>query len=170
MKEDIRMEEKCFVNESFRTATKDLIAFISTIPREACTYRPPDVEDAWTIQEHIVHLADSEANAFLRLKTIVASPGTETFVIDENLWTREIDAHGEDMDEYVELLRTLRDIEYGFLTRLDYDANREKYVVHPKEQHLDIVTWVKWYGTDHFAFHQKLILRNLERWSVAIGG
>ena len=150
--------------DRFRNATAGILTFIETIPKEAYKFRPTEVEDAWTIQEHIVHLVDSEVNAYLRLKSIVAASGSAAFVLDENRWTQSIDARQQNVDLYVVLLQTLRDVELQFLESLDYERERDKFIVHPQEKHLDLIKWLSWYGPEHFGFHQKLMVRNLEEW------
>ena len=150
----------------FRQATEDILAFIEETPRDAFQFRP-DVAGAWTIQEHIVHMADSEVNAFLRLKTIIGSSGSRTFVVDEEAWTERIDAHREDVNVYIKLLRVVREVEQSFLDHLDIVAVKDRFVVHPLEERLNIEVWLEWYTAAHFEFHKEPMERNVRVWRAA---
>lgn len=144
---------------TFEAATRDFLDLVDSIPRAAMDYRPFD--DAWTCQEQVIHVADSEVNAFLRLKTILGDPGIATFVLNEESWTRNIDARNEKTEDYMELFRVIRRIELDLLLKLDarYEDN---YVVHPSMGHLDVAAWVEAYSVKHLQFHTELIERNLK--------
>ncbi|MBP7737644.1 MAG: DinB family protein [Spirochaetes bacterium] len=72
-------------------------------------YRPHR-DDAWTIKEHIIHLVDSEVNGFIRCKSIIAQPGSECYVMDEDVWTKNIRRKDEDIYKYIRLFGLVRTI------------------------------------------------------------
>jgi len=55
------------------------------IVREQWHYKPGT--DQWSIHEIIIHLADSEAHAYLRCRTILAEPGSTLIHFDEHQWS-----------------------------------------------------------------------------------
>src|SRR5258708_21758396 len=69
-------------------------------------YRSP--VEPWTIHEILVHIADSEANSFIRLRRLVAEPGTAVMGYDENSWGSRLDYHAQKPDDAIELVRWLR--------------------------------------------------------------
>jgi hypothetical protein len=89
--------------------------------------RRPAYEDAWTIKEHVIHLADSEANNFIRMKSILAQPGSNGFVIDEDAWVRNLRRADEDLGKYLRLFRLLREIETE-LFRAEIDKNQDYFM------------------------------------------
>jgi hypothetical protein len=100
--------------ERYRQGPSLLEAKIAGMSREILDYRP-DRPDAWAIREHVIHFVDSDVNAFVRLKSIIAQPWTECYVMDEELWTRNLRRKREDPGKYLRLLRALREIMLEFL-------------------------------------------------------
>jgi DinB superfamily len=86
-----------------------LEARVVGLPVDVLEFRPRYPE-AWTIKEHVIHLADSEANNFIRLKSIIAQPGSVGFVIDEIAWTSNLAHKREDIGKYLRLFRVVREI------------------------------------------------------------
>jgi hypothetical protein len=117
---------------------------------KATLNRRPAYEDAWTIKEHVIHLADCDTNGFIRIKSIIAQPGTECYVMDEDLWTRNLRRTDEDVEKYLKLFSLIRSIvaelvegeaaNPGFFTRtykgevrkIDIPGCLEIYVKHLK--------------------------------------
>jgi len=153
-----------FSKDRFNIATDVLLKFIEAIPKDSLKYRP-DVENGWTIYKHIIHIAESELNAFLRLKTILGEPGKETFVIGESKWINNIDCHKEYIDDYLLLLKIIRKIECNLLINLDYEKYESNKVIHPDYGEIDIKKWIECYTSYHFDFHIKLMKRNINLWN-----
>jgi hypothetical protein len=86
-----------------------LEARVVGIPANVLESRP-HYPEAWTIREHVIHLADSEINNFIRLKSIIAQPGSVGFVIDEMAWTSNIAHKREDVRKYLQLFRLVREL------------------------------------------------------------
>jgi len=150
----------------FEAATREFADYVDGIPRAAMDYRP--FAEAWTCQEHVIHAVDSEVNAFLRLKTILGDPGTATFVLNEEAWTKNIDARGEKVEDYIELFRILRRIELNLLLRLDSRCEN-LYVVHPAAGKIDVSGWVDIYTVKHLQMHIEFMERNLKLFRDANG-
>jgi hypothetical protein len=85
----------------------------------------PDMEDAWTIKEHLIHVVDSEINGFLRLKSILAQPNTSCYVMDEETWTKNIRRKNEDVRKYLAVYGLIKDLVYDLLVDED-EANWNK--------------------------------------------
>jgi hypothetical protein len=77
-------------------------------------YRPAR-PGAWTIGEHVIHLADSEANALVRCKSIIAQPNSECFVMDEEAWTANLARKKEDVKKHLALFKLIRSIVFDLL-------------------------------------------------------
>jgi hypothetical protein len=87
---------------------------ISDLSEDSCNYRP-DWQGAWTIKEHIIHLVDSEVNGFIRCKSIIAQPNTECYVMDEDLWTKNLTGKNEDTQKYIQLFGLIRNIVFDLV-------------------------------------------------------
>jgi hypothetical protein len=120
----------------------------------------PDYEDAWSIREHVIHLVDSETNAFIRLKSIIAQPASECFVTDEELWTKNLRSKKcENIAYYLELFGILRKICLDFISDTDIDTWKDAYfcrTYHGKKSEVTIEQWLKAY-TKHVQFHLEFI-------------
>ena len=103
-----------------------LEARLDGVAPERLDFRP-GYQDAWTITEHVVHLADSEANNFIRMKSIIAQPRSATFVIDEDAWTRNLMRKREDLGKYLRLFRLLREIVVDLVTD-ELESNQDFYL------------------------------------------
>ena len=92
--------------ESYGSAHARLLDALKEFPREMWGYRPAPGD--WTIQEVVVHIADSEANSFIRCRRLIAEPGSAVLGYDEALWTRALRYGEQSADDAVELFRWLR--------------------------------------------------------------
>ena len=59
--------------ESYGNAYEALVAAVGKFPREMWQFR--DEHGCWSIHEHVVHIADSEANSYIRCRRLIAEPG-----------------------------------------------------------------------------------------------
>jgi hypothetical protein len=115
----------------------------------------PDVEGAWTIKEHIIHLVDSEINGFIRLKSIFAQPGSDCYVMDEEPWTKNLRRKNEDLQKYIKIFGLIRDMAFDLMKDESpenfskdgyfrtYKNKREKITL---EKHLEVYN-------NHLKFH-----------------
>jgi hypothetical protein len=87
---------------------------LAGIPSDRIDFRP-DYEGAWSIKEHVIHLVDSDLNGFIRLKSIIAQSGTDCYVMDEEVWTKNLRGFDEDLGKYLGLFRLEREIARGFI-------------------------------------------------------
>ena len=152
-----------FDKSEYDTATEEMINFFNGIPKESLFFRP-NLEDAWSNQEHIIHFIDCEIAVFVRLKTILADSGITMYENIEDNWTKRIDYHKENVNDYIAVMRVIRKMAcHLFMNVIDeqYEGN---YVMHVKYGKIDLPTWVKWYTSYHFRFHKNLIERNLTLW------
>ena len=104
--------------ETYRDGAGRLLARVRSLPEGVIDFRPA-LEDAWTVREHIIHLVDSEINAFIRIKSIIAQPGSSCYVMDEDAWTRNIRRKNEDLDKYIAAFGLMRGMVYDLLVDED---------------------------------------------------
>lgn len=87
-------------------APATLSAALARFPRTMWGFRP--APDRWTIHEIIVHIADSEANSFIRCRRLIAEPGSAVLGYDEAGWARALTYGAQSADDAVELFKWLR--------------------------------------------------------------
>ena len=67
---------------------------LAKAPREALQWRPEP--GRWSVHEVVVHCADSEANAALRIRYLVAEKEPLIVGYDQDAWSRLFDYSAED--------------------------------------------------------------------------
>ncbi len=92
--------------ESYGDAYQKLVTALGNLPREMWHFRAD--ENGWTVHEIIIHIADSEANSYVRCRRFLAEPGSAVLGYDENRWARELDYSSQDADAALKLFRWLR--------------------------------------------------------------
>ncbi|MGQ0603567.1 MAG: DinB family protein [Anaerolineales bacterium] len=92
--------------ESYGRAHAELVAALKDFPRAMWGYRP--APDAWTIHEIVVHIADSEANSYVRGRRFIAEPGSTVMGYNEMKWARDLRYSEQDTETALELFRWLR--------------------------------------------------------------
>ena len=151
--------------EEYLQAGKKLISVFAEIPHEAYDYLPA-LEDAWSIREHAVHLADSDINNFIRLKSCIAQPASNGFVIREEEWAERIREKKEDPGKYLQVVELLREIMASFLnTVTDEDFHSRYYIrdYNGKVEKITLAEAVEMY-TFHIHIHLEYLERNLEEY------
>jgi DinB superfamily len=123
----------------------------------------PNVEDAWTIKEHMIHLVDSEINGFIRLKSIIAQPGSNCYVMDEETWSKNIKRKNEDVKKYLSVFKLMREMAYDLLVDEDESNWNKDYFVRTYRGETANVTIKKCLELyiDHLKFHLECIDRNI---------
>jgi hypothetical protein len=106
--------------ESYGRAHTKLVSALERFPREMWQFRP--ALDRWTIHEIIVHIADSEANSYIRCRRFLAEPGSAVLGYDEERWARELRYHDRSADDALELFRWLRGASYALIADLPESA------------------------------------------------
>lgn len=139
-----------------------LRAKMAEIDDAMLNYRP-DIEDAWTIKEHAIHVVDSEINGFLRLKSIIAQPGTHCYVMDEDTWTKNIRRKNEDVSKYLAVYALIKEMVYDLLVDEDAGNWNRDYFIRDYQGERSEVTIAKCLQIyiDHLRAHLEYIDRNM---------
>jgi hypothetical protein len=69
----MEQQERLQKIESYGNAYSVLVEALKQFPPEMWQFRPS--LDQWSIHELIVHIADSEANSYIRCRRFIAEPG-----------------------------------------------------------------------------------------------
>ena len=120
----------------------------------------PDLEDAWTIQEQLVHVLDSEMSLFLRIRQAVANPGSDAlpaFSLDK--WTEGFDHTSQSAKDTVGTFKKIHLLAYGVLKAMEKKDWSGYYVNHSTrgKQTLDDILKIM---AGHVDFHIDLMERN----------
>jgi len=140
---------------------------LAGVPAEVIDFRPGP--GRWTVHEIICHLADSEANAYVRLRKIVAENGSSIAIYDQDTWAQEL--HYAEMDHLaaLELFRLLRAANHAIITSTSDIVWATHAVNHPEKGSFTLDDWLRTYS-QHIPGHIRQIERNMEAWRKASEG
>jgi hypothetical protein len=123
-------------------------------------FRP--APDRWTIHEIVVHIADSEANSYVRCRRFIAEPGKPVLAYDEMQWAGSLRYHEQDTDEALELFRWLRLKSFHLIQTLP-GAAWANTVYHPENGRMTLDDWLDVYER-HIPEHVLQMQANYEAW------
>jgi hypothetical protein len=161
MKMEVPLDKRQLL-ENYTSGVKRLFIKMNDITDDMLVYRPK-IEDAWTIKEHIIHLVDSEINGFIRLKSIIAQPGSSCYVMDENSWTKKIRRKNEDINKYLSVFKLIREMVFDLLVDEDESNWDTDYFIrryHGETVNVTIEKCLEIY-INHLNFHLEYLDRNI---------
>jgi hypothetical protein len=149
-------EDRARKIDSYGNAYNLLTKALGELPREMWSYQSP--ADPWTIHEVVVHIADSEANSYIRCRRFIAEPGEAVMAYDENQWAKSLRYADQSADEAVELFRVLRTASHKLIKTLPESA-WSNTVYHPENGLMTLDDWLDVYERhvpEHIAQMRKI--------------
>jgi hypothetical protein len=130
-------------------------------PKKMWLYRP--MPDRWSIHEIILHLADSEADAYIRSRQFIVEPGSDALEHSASSWASSLGYFHQSTRDALNLISRLRKMTYQLLRFLP-DSVWAHTVKLPKEGLLTLEQWVE-KQTGHIPHHVEQIQQNWNDWS-----
>jgi len=137
----------------------ELSAALKQIPREMWRRRPSP--EQWSVHEIIVHLADSEANGYVRFRKGIAESGAPILAYDQVSWTEKLNYLDQNAEDSLELFKSLRNSTYAILKNLP-DSTWQNTVNHPKRGIMTLENLLDLHN-DHVSRHVGQIKRTYEQ-------
>ena len=138
----------------------DLQDVLREIPSEVWDYKP--APDKWSIREIINHITDCEANAFVRIRKIIAESGSAVTPYDQDLWANNLFYSSRSIDSNMELFKNLRLINVALFLDLE-DGVWDRFMKHPEYGKMSLMEYVKM-TNEHVDTHIRQMRRNLASW------
>lgn len=157
--------ERGLLVETYGRAYQILAEGLEQFPREMWNFKPS--AEGWSIHEIIVHIADSEANSYVRCRRFIAEPGQAIMSYDENAWMDALAYRDQSTDDALELFRCLRRNTYKLIQRLSDDMWSHT-VYHPENGTMTMDDWLRVYER-HIPEHLEQMQTVLEAWSAQNG-
>ncbi len=151
---------------SYGGGYETLVAGIAGFPEEMWDFR--DEHGCWSIREHLIHIADSEADSYIRCRRLVAEPGRPLLDYDENVWASALGYSDCDVPEMLELFRLLRARSYALIKSLPESAWANT-CYHPENGDMTLDDWLSVYES-HIPEHLNYMQDNYAAWQAAGGG
>lgn len=120
MKNMMNAAERKLKLESFGHCYERLEAALSKTDRSKIKQHPN--ENDWSIHEVVIHLADIEANGYIRFRKAIAEPSKALSPFNPSLWCEELSYYEQDLNEALNIFKILRRSNYTLLKHLPDDS------------------------------------------------
>lgn len=146
--------------ESYGNAHTELVDALQQFPQDMWTFKP--APDRWSIHEIVIHIADSEANSYVRCRRFVAEPGEGVMAYDENRWAEALRYHAQSTEEAIELFKWLRLRSYRLIQSMP-ESVWSNTVLHPENGVMTMDDWLDVYER-HVREHVGQMRANYADW------
>lgn len=153
-------EERKQTIEWYGDAHRLLVEALAQFPREMWQFKPSPRD--WSIQEIVVHIADSEANSFVRCRRFIAEPGSAVLGYDQDVWAIKLDYHSQSVEDALELFRWLRLTSYKLIKTLS-DGIWSNTIEHSESGAMTMDDWLITYAR-HIPDHIEQMKGNYQMW------
>ena len=154
-------EQRARKIESYGHGYAQLTSDLEKFPQEMWTFR--DEHGCWSIHEHLIHIADSEANSYIRCRRFVAEPGLSLMAYDENRWAGALLYHDQDISDTLELFKWLRHKNFTLIKALP-DSAWSHTAHHPENGDMTLDDWLDVYER-HVSEHVQSMQENQDAWT-----
>ncbi len=159
-------EERDQKISEYSSAYAQLTNALAGIPREIWQYKPGP--ERWSIHEIILHIADSEANSYVRCRRFIAESGLSVMAYDEDRWARELHYHDLQPEDAIELFKSLRQLTSQLIQSLPA-STWSNTVVHPENGIMTLDDWLEIYA-NHVPEHIQQIQATHRVWMAEQDG
>jgi hypothetical protein len=149
--------------ERYARGPERVRAALGRVPEEARKWRPGPGK--WSAHEVVVHCADSEMNAALRIRYVLAEKEAVIIGYDQEEWARAFDYHSLPLGPALAAVAAARSHTVPLLRRLD-EAGWARAGRHTESGPYSAEDWLRIYA-EHLEGHAAQIERNLEAWTAA---
>src|SRR5271168_806625 len=157
MRQDSRRQKL----ESLGRAPALLSAALRQFPKKMWIYKPAN--ERWSIHEIILHLADSEASAYVRCRAYIAEPAvSQSAKFSASRWAGSLGYFHQSTREALEIIRRLRKMTYQLLITLP-ESVWSNTVEHPRDGQITLQQWVE-LQERHIPHHIEQMKQNHAIW------
>ncbi len=136
---------------------------LAAVPPEALKWRPAPRE--WSAHEIVCHCADSETNAYARIRYVVSEPDPVVLGYDQDRWAVTFDYHAAPLEPALAVVDAIRASTAALIRRLPDEAwTREGR--HTESGRYTAEDWLRIYA-DHLEGHARQIEANVAAWRAA---
>jgi len=134
---------------------------LARVPQDALRWRP--APGKWSVHEITVHCADSECNAHMRIRFLLAEAKPVLMGYDQDAWAVTLDYHARPLEPALATIDAVRANTLPLLGQLT-ESDWRKVGHHSESGAYGTEDWLRSYG-EHLEVHSRQIERNLAAWS-----
>jgi hypothetical protein len=155
-------QERNALVDQYARGPERLREALSKVPSEALQWKP--APDRWSVHEVVVHCADSESSAALRLRYLLAEREPLIVGYDQDAWARLFDYHAQPLAPALAVATAARDRTVPLLRRMS-EADWKKAGRHTESGPYSAEDWLRIYAA-HLEGHARQIEANLAAWQA----
>lgn len=99
---------------------------LKSFPRIMWKFKPSNKK--WCVGEILWHLADQEANLYIRLRRAIAESGSPVSSYDQEKWSKNLEYLSGDFEEALEIMELMRHSNAALLKRLSVSVWKRKVI------------------------------------------
>lgn len=158
----VNAEERAAAIDRYRSGPAALRASWAASPAESRQWRPKP--GAWSIHEIVVHCADSEANAYTRIRMVMAEPNPVITGYDQDAWAARFDYHRRPIESAFAVIESIH-AHTGELLPTFTDADWARAGTHSERGAYTAEDWLRDYS-EHLFEHVRQIEENIAAWTT----
>jgi len=135
---------------------------LSHVPDAARRWRP--APGKWSVHEVICHCADSETNAAMRIRYVLAEQSPTIVGYDQEAWAQQLDYSEHPLEPALATVEAVRANTVPILARLPENA-WTRQGTHTESGRYSVEDWLRLYA-EHLEVHSRQIERNLAAWKA----
>ena len=155
-------EEREALVEQYARGPERIREALARVPGEALQWRPEPGK--WSAHEVAVHCADSETNAALRIRYLIAEKEPLIVGYDQDAWARRFDYHAQPLEESIAAAAAARTRTVPLLRTMT-EADWTKSGRHTESGAYTAEDWLRIYAA-HLEGHARQIERNVAAWKA----
>ncbi len=148
---------------SYGKAYDTLVEGLKKYPQDMWHFKPAQ---GWSIHQILIHIADSEANSFVRCRRFIAEPGSGVYGYNTDKWADGLNYAGQSADEALDLFRALRRNSYHLIQNLP-DGVWANTVDHSENGLMTMDDWLDTYER-HIREHLDQIEQVYQEWKKSM--
>jgi hypothetical protein len=155
-------EEREALIEQYARGPERVREALAKAPKEALQWRPEPGK--WSVHELVVHCADSETNAALRIRYLLAEKEPLIVGYDQDAWARLFDYHAQPLEGSLAAAAAARERTVPLLRQMS-ESDWVKAGRHTESGPYSAEDWLRIYAA-HLEGHAKQIERNVQAWKA----
>jgi hypothetical protein len=155
-------QDRAALIERYAQGPALLKAALAKMPREAVPWKP--APNRWSAHEIVVHCADSESNAALRIRYLLAEERPVIQGYDQDRWALQLHYRDHPADVALSTVEAVRAHTTPLLRRMT-DEQWRRVGEHTESGRYAAEDWLRIYA-EHLEKHSGQIERNLAAWNA----
>lgn len=147
---------------SFGEAHILLVEALANYPKEMWQFKP--TPNSWSIHEIVVHIADSEANSYIRCRRAIAENGKNVIAYDQDKWAKSLNYHEQSIEDALTLFKYLRKMSFDLIKDLP-ESVWQNTIEHPENGTMTLEDWLLVYAA-HIPGHIQQMQGVFEAWKT----